>query len=65
LNKPENKVGIQVYERKHDYKLVIGTWKTFLGKKLRVYFSKNLTEDLVMFYVLDDIRFWELISAKP
>jgi hypothetical protein len=58
-------VGIQVYERKRDYnKLVIGTWKTFLGKKLRVCFSKNLTEDLVMFYLLE-IRFCELISAKP
>jgi hypothetical protein len=64
LNKLENKVGIQVYERKRDYKLVIGSWKTLLGKKLRVCFSKNLTEDLVMFYLLD-IRFWELISAKP
>jgi hypothetical protein len=63
LNKPENKVGIQVHKRKRDYKLVIGTWKTFLGK-LRVCFSKNLTEDLVMFYFLD-ILFWELISAKP
>jgi hypothetical protein len=65
LNKPENKVGIQVYERKRDYnKLVIGTWKTILGKKLRVCFSKNLSEDLVMFYLLE-IRFCVLISAKP
>jgi hypothetical protein len=64
LNKPQNKAGIQVYKRKRDYKLVIGTWKTFLGKKLRVCFSRNPTEDLVMFYLLD-IRFWELINAKP